>query len=120
MQPNDCKRWANEKPGTSTVSLPGSFLDNNGETPASFGEVTHNDADLVGPLRIVIDPERCQGHARCVAVAPTLFDLDDDGYAVARQERVAGEDVQTLLRAVSWCPERAISGLPIQLSGGAQ
>ena len=31
-------------------------------------------------MRVRIDPERCQGHARCYDLAPGLFGDDDEGY----------------------------------------
>ena len=32
-------------------------------------------------LRVCVKRERCQGHARCVALAPELFEVDDFGEA---------------------------------------
>lgn len=32
-------------------------------------------------LKVKVDRERCQGHARCAALAPELFALDDLGNA---------------------------------------
>ena len=32
-------------------------------------------------MRVHIDSERCQGHNRCYALAPELFDVDDYGTA---------------------------------------
>ena len=37
-------------------------------------------------MRVVVDRERCQGHGRCHAIAPELFDLDELGYSVLRSE----------------------------------
>ena len=34
-------------------------------------------------LRVHVDPESCQGHARRQALAPELFELDDVGNAHA-------------------------------------
>ena len=63
----------------------------------------------MSPLgRIEIDRDRCVGHARCLAIAPDLFDLDDDGRAVwLRQPATAGE-VGEARRAARGCPEQAI------------
>ena len=35
-------------------------------------------------MRIVLDRDKCQGHGRCYALAPELFDADDEGYAVLK------------------------------------
>ena len=34
-------------------------------------------------MRVHVDPEKCQGHNRCYALAPELFDVDDLGYATS-------------------------------------
>lgn len=51
----------------------------------------------------------CQGHARCVSLAPRIFDLDEEGYALVRPgcERVADDDVDARV-AIDNCPEQAI------------
>ena len=36
---------------------------------------------MPGPLKVKVDRERCQGHARCDALAPELFALDELGNA---------------------------------------
>lgn len=66
-------------------------------------------------MRITLDSDKCQGHGRCYALAPTLFDSDDEGYAVllVGDDGVvpAGqEDAATL--AAENCPEFAIEVHP--------
>jgi ferredoxin len=60
-------------------------------------------------MRIKLDQDKCQGHGRCYALAPELFDSDDEGYAVLT---VTG-DVPPHLEhkatlAADNCPELAI------------
>jgi len=60
-------------------------------------------------LKVRVDGERCQGHARCYALAPELFDLDELGNAheIGDGTVAAGlEDKAWLARAN--CPELAI------------
>ncbi|MBU3751438.1 MAG: ferredoxin, partial [Mycobacterium sp.] len=33
-------------------------------------------------MRVVVDRDRCEGNAICVGIAPELFELDEDEYAV--------------------------------------
>jgi ferredoxin len=60
-------------------------------------------------LRVRVNPERCQGHARCNTLAPELFELDALGNA-----RVINEGtVAPALNDKAWlakanCPELAI------------
>jgi ferredoxin len=60
-------------------------------------------------MRVSVDPTLCQGHNRCCAAAPDLFDIDDEGYASAVGDGVvaAGSEESALL-AVDNCPEQAI------------
>jgi ferredoxin len=60
-------------------------------------------------LKIRVDRDKCQGHARCKSLAPELFDLDEFGNAHERGDGSvpAGlEDKAALAR--SNCPEIAI------------
>jgi ferredoxin len=60
-------------------------------------------------LKIHVDRDKCQGHARCKSLAPELFDLDEFGNAHESGDGTvpAGlEDKAWLAR--SNCPEMAI------------
>jgi len=60
-------------------------------------------------MKIVVDPERCQGHNRCHALAPALFEIDDYGYATAAPG-VVDPDLESAARlAAANCPEAAIA-----------
>jgi ferredoxin len=57
-----------------------------------------------------VDPDRCQGYARCVAFAPEAFELDEEGYASVSPESERIENVSHRIRtALANCPERAIT-----------
>ena len=62
-------------------------------------------------MRIHLDREACQGHGRCYALAPELFDSDDEGYAVllAEDGQVPAGSEEAARRAVDNCPEYAIT-----------
>jgi ferredoxin len=58
---------------------------------------------------VSVDPERCQGHARCLAFAPDVFDFDDEGYSFVPEARSRYDELPESVRlAVANCPERAI------------
>lgn len=60
-------------------------------------------------MRVKVDSERCQGHNRCYAIAPELFDVDDLGYATELGDgTVPSELVDKARLAVANCPEHAI------------
>jgi ferredoxin len=59
--------------------------------------------------KIATDTTRCQGHSRCNAICPDVFDLDKDGFVVLLASSV-GDDLADLVReAEANCPETAIS-----------
>lgn len=59
-------------------------------------------------MKVIVDVAKCQGHARCVAVAPSLFTLNDDGFN-DRPEWPVPEGQEALARrAVNACPERVL------------
>jgi ferredoxin len=59
-------------------------------------------------MRIVIDKELCTGHARCVELLPSVFQLGADGFGEVRAEypQPAQADLE---RVIALCPELAIS-----------
>ena len=64
---------------------------------------------MSGQLRIRVDPDRCQGHSRCKALAPELFDLDEYGNAREIGDGMvpAGLEDKAYLAKAN-CPEIAI------------
>ena len=60
-------------------------------------------------MRVIIDPDKCQGHNRCYALAPELFDVDDYGQALVRNDGEVPPGLEAKARlAVANCPEFAI------------
>jgi ferredoxin len=61
-------------------------------------------------MRVRVDDERCEGHGRCYALAPELFEPDDIGnsHEVDDGNVTAGMEDKARL-AVANCPERAIA-----------
>jgi len=60
-------------------------------------------------MRVHVDAEKCQGHNRCYAIAPELFDVDDLGNAHELNGGVVPAELEDKARmAVANCPEYAI------------
>ena len=60
-------------------------------------------------MKICVDRDKCEGHNRCYALAPELFELDDLGYSTAKNEgRVPAAQEEKARLAVDNCPEYAI------------
>lgn len=65
-------------------------------------------------MRLSIDDDLCTGHGRCYAVAPDLFDCDEEGFGQVRQAEVVGDAVDDAHAAVDACPEGAIQLVQIE------
>jgi ferredoxin len=63
---------------------------------------------MTGDRRLVvrIDAEKCQGHARCHALAPELFELDEFGSAGVR----GSGHVSSALEDRAWIARGQLSG----------
>jgi ferredoxin len=60
-------------------------------------------------VRVSVDSEKCQGHGRCFAIAPDLFDLDDYGMSSVIGDGTVPADREAVVRlVVSNCPEYAV------------
>jgi ferredoxin len=64
---------------------------------------------MAGKLKIHVDQDKCQGHARCKSLAPELFELDEYGNAheIGDGAVPAGLDDKAWLAQAN-CPEIAI------------
>ena len=72
------------------------------------------------PIRwkVSVDSSRCQGHNRCYAIAPELFEVDDYGISSAKGEGLVPPALDEKARlATKNCPEHAV-GLTRIRSGG--
>jgi len=57
-------------------------------------------------MKVKVDRELCSGVSNCVAIAPTVFKLDDENKAVVLDP--GSVDEGTLMEAAESCPENAI------------
>ncbi|MCK8669828.1 ferredoxin [Rhodococcus sp. NPDC003382] len=59
-------------------------------------------------MKLTVDTKKCSGHARCYAVAPEVFDIDDLGYALPLDREVEEPIDERIAAGIAACPERAI------------
>ena len=61
-------------------------------------------------MRVVIDQSICSGNGRCYTLAPELFVDDERGYGqLVGDGTLTDEQVEQARKAVTACPERAIT-----------
>ncbi|MFM8599336.1 MAG: ferredoxin [Mycobacterium sp.] len=59
-------------------------------------------------MRIEVDLDRCEGNAVCVGVAPDLFGLDENEYAVVLVDPIPADREQAAEQAIAECPRAAL------------
>lgn len=60
-------------------------------------------------MRIKVDFDRCESNAMCEALAPDVFEVDDDDFLQLRTDQVTPENEERVRQAVAACPRAAIS-----------
>ena len=59
-------------------------------------------------MRVAVDEDRCAGHGMCLTLCPEVFEMTEDGWAVADPGDVPPGLEDAAREAVQNCPERAI------------
>ncbi|MGQ0826638.1 MAG: ferredoxin [Actinomycetota bacterium] len=60
-------------------------------------------------MRVVVDFDKCKSNALCMAAAPDVFEVRDDGYLYVLQEAPDESQRTAVEDAVRVCPTQAIS-----------
>jgi ferredoxin len=60
-------------------------------------------------MRVVVDFDKCQSNALCMAEAPEVFEVRDDGYLYVLQEEPGDELRAKVEAAARVCPTQAIT-----------
>ena len=58
--------------------------------------------------KIVLDRSKCTGIGICEAIAPTVFEVDDDGELVVLSQKVPEGAESEVAEAVAGCPTLAL------------
>src|SRR5262245_27111927 len=59
-------------------------------------------------VRVIVDRDRCEGNAVCLGIAPDIFDLDDEDYAVVKTDPIPSDREQLAEQAIAECPRAAL------------
>ena len=60
-------------------------------------------------MKVTVDEERCAGHGMCLTLCPEVFEMTDDGWAVADPGEVPAALESAVSDAIANCPEQAIT-----------
>jgi ferredoxin len=59
-------------------------------------------------VRVIVDRDRCEGNAVCLGIAPDIFDLDDEDYAVIKTDPIPPDQEALAEQAIAECPRAAL------------
>jgi ferredoxin len=59
--------------------------------------------------KIVVDYNRCESNARCMQVAPDIFEVRDDDKLYVLNEHPPESARERVLKAIRVCPKQALS-----------
>ena len=61
-------------------------------------------------MKFKVDEEKCIGCGACAAICDDVFEINDEGFAVAKDDEITDEDVkENAISALEGCPTDAIS-----------
>jgi ferredoxin len=60
-------------------------------------------------MKIKVDYDLCESNALCEAMAPEVFEVDDDDNLQLKTEDTTDANLDNVKRAVAACPRAAIS-----------
>jgi ferredoxin len=60
-------------------------------------------------MKVVVNSDMCEGHAKCELTAPEVFKVGDDDVSVVLIDDVPAELREKVDRAIRLCPRQAIS-----------
>jgi sterol 14-demethylase len=79
---------------------------------ASGCPFSHEGVDAASPVHrtlcVEVDTTLCQGHAMCMGEAPEVFKLSEDGTLQILKPQFDAEQLESVERAVKYCPNRAL------------
>lgn len=59
-------------------------------------------------MKVKVNRDNCIGCGACAAICSEVFEIDDEGISVAKEEEVTEEDKQAVQDAIDSCPTGAI------------
>jgi ferredoxin len=60
-------------------------------------------------MKVIVDRDLCEGHARCVEAAPAVFEIGDDDEMHVLDENPGEDQRRAVETAVVNCPRQALS-----------
>lgn len=59
-------------------------------------------------MKVIVDRSKCTGLGICESLAPTVFEVDENGELMLLQESVDGDELRSVEEAITGCPTEAL------------
>ncbi len=59
-------------------------------------------------MKIDVNKDACIGCGACAAICPDVFEMDDEGLSMAKENEVSSEFKEDVIDAIESCPTGAI------------
>ena len=60
-------------------------------------------------MKVVVNPDLCEGHGKCQMAAPEVFELRDDDLSYVLIDEIPEDLKEKVDRAIRLCPRQAIA-----------
>ncbi len=60
-------------------------------------------------MKVVVNPDKCEGHRKCEQAAPGIFEVRDDDLSYVLMDEIPEVSREQVERAIRFCPRQAIS-----------
>lgn len=60
-------------------------------------------------MKVIVNSDMCEGHAKCEKAAPEVFKLGPDDVSIVLVDEVPAELEEKVGRAIRLCPRQAIA-----------
>lgn len=60
-------------------------------------------------MKVSVNHDLCEGHGKCQASAPAIFELRDDDLSYVLVDEVPPDQVENVEKAIRLCPRAAIA-----------
>jgi len=60
-------------------------------------------------MKVIVNHDACEGHAKCQAAAPAVFEVREDDLSYVLVDEVPEDQVENVEKAIRLCPRAAIA-----------
>ena len=85
-----------------------SFHEISRQVIVNFSCIAYNGDRKEGSMKVKVNQDACIGCGACASIASEVFELNEEGLSVAKEETVKEENQENVKEAADSCPTSAI------------